>query len=257
MLGSLSYAKKPQGQADKQVTVANTEKSSFMARRKQIKQLIKKYKKAPANEKPAIKAELTQVVSVHVDAQLAYMKERWRDAQPVAVTLVLMPVALVEDIVQQPTRPIAFSFSKAGHTSCIDHCGIDPETSYKRIAVEGANHHPTPAVSQKSCARTGNASPSTDIEDAERLLGHIRHQRRVATLDIAAHKLVALVVGRVAFQIIGNLGPDAVPDNCHMGRIHSRRHPNKGFWLRLGFSLFPVVSRPRCAPRNQYTYYYI
>ena len=76
MLGSLSYAKKPQGQADKQVTVANTEKSSFMARRKQIKQLIKKYKKAPANEKPAIKAELTQVVSVHVDAQLAYMKER-------------------------------------------------------------------------------------------------------------------------------------------------------------------------------------
>ena len=67
MLGSLSYAKKPQGQADKQVTVANTEKSSFMARRKQIKQLIKKYKK---------KAELTQVVSVHVDAQLAYMKER-------------------------------------------------------------------------------------------------------------------------------------------------------------------------------------
>jgi len=76
MLGSLSYAKKPQGQADKQVTVANTEKSSFMARRKQIKQLIKKYKKAPANEKSAIKAELTQVVSVHVDAQLAYMKER-------------------------------------------------------------------------------------------------------------------------------------------------------------------------------------
>ncbi len=76
MLGSLSYAKKPPVQAGKQVTVANTEKSSFMARRKQIKQLIKKYKKAPANEKPAIKAELTQVVSVHVDAQLAYMKER-------------------------------------------------------------------------------------------------------------------------------------------------------------------------------------
>ncbi len=76
MLGSLAYAKKPPVQADKQVTVANTEKSSFMARRKQIKQLIKKYKKAPANEKPAIKAELTQVVSVHVDAQLAYMKER-------------------------------------------------------------------------------------------------------------------------------------------------------------------------------------
>lgn len=76
VLGSLSYAKKPQVQAGKQPAVSATEKSSFMARRKQIKQLIKKYKKAPADEKPAIKEELTQVVSTHVDAQLAYMKER-------------------------------------------------------------------------------------------------------------------------------------------------------------------------------------
>lgn len=76
MLGSLAYAKNPPVQAGKQVAVANTEKSSFMARRKQIKQLIKKYKKAPADEKPAIKEELSKVVSAHVDAQLAYMKER-------------------------------------------------------------------------------------------------------------------------------------------------------------------------------------
>ncbi len=75
MLGALSYAQKPQVQAGKQPAVSTPEKSSFMARRKQIKQLIKKYKKAPASEKPAIKEELTQVVSVHMDAQLAYMKE--------------------------------------------------------------------------------------------------------------------------------------------------------------------------------------
>lgn len=61
-------------QGDKQ-TVASAEKSAFQARRKQIKQLLKKYKKASESEKPAIKAQLAQVVGQHVDAQLVYMKE--------------------------------------------------------------------------------------------------------------------------------------------------------------------------------------
>lgn len=56
------------------VVAAN--KEAFQARRKQIKELIKKYKKASESEKPAIKEELNRVVSQHVDAQLAYMKER-------------------------------------------------------------------------------------------------------------------------------------------------------------------------------------
>lgn len=59
--------------------VSSTEKSAFQARRKQIKELIKKYKKVPADQKPAVKAQLSQLVSQHVDAQLAYMKERIAD----------------------------------------------------------------------------------------------------------------------------------------------------------------------------------
>ena len=56
--------------------VVSTEKAAFQARRKQIKELIKKYKQAPESEKPAIKAELEALVSQHVDAQLEYMKNR-------------------------------------------------------------------------------------------------------------------------------------------------------------------------------------
>ncbi len=56
--------------------VVSAEKEAFKARRKQIKELLKKYKKAPESEKAAIKAELSALVSKHVDAQLAYMKER-------------------------------------------------------------------------------------------------------------------------------------------------------------------------------------
>ena len=56
--------------------VVSTEKNAFQARRKQIKELIKKYKKAPEAQKPAIKAELEKVVSAHVDAQMEYMKQR-------------------------------------------------------------------------------------------------------------------------------------------------------------------------------------
>ena len=66
-------------QADKQqpkTVVAADEREQFKARRKQITQLIKKYKKAPAAEQAAIKAQLTALVSEQVDAQLVYMKNR-------------------------------------------------------------------------------------------------------------------------------------------------------------------------------------
>ena len=59
-----------------QPAVVSAEKEAFKARRKQIKGLIKKYKKAPESEKAAIKEELSKLVSQHVDAQMAYMKER-------------------------------------------------------------------------------------------------------------------------------------------------------------------------------------
>ncbi len=51
-------------------------KDIFKARRKQIKQLVKKYKKAAEPEKPAIKQELSALVGEQVDAGLTYMKNR-------------------------------------------------------------------------------------------------------------------------------------------------------------------------------------
>ena len=57
-----------------QPAAVSAEKEAFKARRKQIKDLIKKYKKSSESEKPAIKAELEQIVGVQVDAQLVYMK---------------------------------------------------------------------------------------------------------------------------------------------------------------------------------------
>lgn len=52
------------------------QKKLFKARRKLIKKLVKAYRKAPEAEKPAIKAQLTEVVSQGVDAGLAYVKAR-------------------------------------------------------------------------------------------------------------------------------------------------------------------------------------
>lgn len=60
------------------VSVAN-EKAQFKARRKQVQQLIKKYKKAPEAQKAAIKEELSAVVGEQVDAQIVYMKNRIAD----------------------------------------------------------------------------------------------------------------------------------------------------------------------------------
>lgn len=65
--------------AEKQKAVSLTpaeQKKQFKARRKLIKKLLKEYRAAPEAEKPAIKAQLTEVVSQGVDAGLAYMKAR-------------------------------------------------------------------------------------------------------------------------------------------------------------------------------------
>lgn len=59
---------------DSKSAAVSTEKEAFKARRAQIKTLLKKYKKASPSEKPALKAELTALVSEQVDAQLVYMK---------------------------------------------------------------------------------------------------------------------------------------------------------------------------------------
>ncbi len=61
--------------APKALTPAE-QKKQFKARRKLIKKLVKAYRKAPEAEKPAIKAQLLEVVSQGVDAGLAYVKER-------------------------------------------------------------------------------------------------------------------------------------------------------------------------------------
>lgn len=52
------------------------QKKQFKARRKLIKKLVKAYRKAPEAEKPAIKAQLAEVVSQGVDAGIAYVKAR-------------------------------------------------------------------------------------------------------------------------------------------------------------------------------------
>ncbi len=73
LLAPVSLAKDKDPKDGKSAAVA-TQQNEFKARRKHIKELIKKYKKAPESEKPAIKAELAAVVSAQVDAQLDYMK---------------------------------------------------------------------------------------------------------------------------------------------------------------------------------------
>ncbi len=68
-------ADKKQNQTAKKATPAE-QKKAFEARRKQIKKLVKKYRKASEEEKPAIKEQLSQIVSESVDAGLAYVKAR-------------------------------------------------------------------------------------------------------------------------------------------------------------------------------------
>lgn len=51
-------------------------KKAFKMRKKQIQKLVKKYKKAAEADKPAIAAELEKLVSLHMDENLAYVKER-------------------------------------------------------------------------------------------------------------------------------------------------------------------------------------
>lgn len=75
LLAPVVVAEEKHPKENKTVAVS-TEKAQFKARRKQIKELIKKYNRAPESEKAAIKEELSQVVGQHVDAQMTYMKER-------------------------------------------------------------------------------------------------------------------------------------------------------------------------------------
>ena len=75
LLAPVCFAKDKPAKEGKPAVVS-TQQSEFKARRKQIKELIKKYKKASESEKPAVKAELTDLVSVQVDAQMKYMKNR-------------------------------------------------------------------------------------------------------------------------------------------------------------------------------------
>ena len=75
VLAPVGAAKEKQTQHS-QAAAVSADKEAFKARRGQIKTLIKKYKKAPESEKPAIKAELATVVSEQVDAQMDYMKTR-------------------------------------------------------------------------------------------------------------------------------------------------------------------------------------
>ncbi len=56
-------------------------KKAFKKRRKQIRKLVKKYRKAPAQEKPAIKAQLYALVSEGMDKGLAGMKARLAQEQ--------------------------------------------------------------------------------------------------------------------------------------------------------------------------------
>ena len=52
------------------------QKKQFKARRKLIRKLVKDYRKAPDEQKPAIKAELAKLVSQSVDAAREYVRER-------------------------------------------------------------------------------------------------------------------------------------------------------------------------------------
>ena len=56
-------------------------KKIFKARKKQIKKLVKKYKKASEADKPALYAELEKLVSLQMDDGLAYMQERLTEEQ--------------------------------------------------------------------------------------------------------------------------------------------------------------------------------
>lgn len=76
LLAPLATAQETASKPSAKTTLAAQQKAQFKARRKQIKQLVKKYHKAAAQDKPAIKEQLAQVVSQNVDAGMNYMKNR-------------------------------------------------------------------------------------------------------------------------------------------------------------------------------------
>ena len=70
---------KQEAQTEKVLPVFESEKEAkkaFKQRRKQINKLVKRYRKASTEEKPAIKEELYQIVSESMDLGLSSMKTR-------------------------------------------------------------------------------------------------------------------------------------------------------------------------------------
>lgn len=80
--GSCLWAQEvPAAQKSSQQVTDTQRKKVFQARRKQIKKLVKKYKKANEADKPALYAELEKLVSLQMDDGLAYMQERLAEEQ--------------------------------------------------------------------------------------------------------------------------------------------------------------------------------
>lgn len=67
-----------QAQNEKQAAQPSVaaQRKAFKAQRKQLDKLVKQYKKASAEEKPAIKTQLEQTVSEWVDMGIAHVKTR-------------------------------------------------------------------------------------------------------------------------------------------------------------------------------------
>ena len=74
-VASLAVAQQAPAVPSAQKTIAQARRD-FKARRKQISKLVHQYKKAADGEKPAIKAQLEEVVSQGMDEGMAHMKQR-------------------------------------------------------------------------------------------------------------------------------------------------------------------------------------
>jgi len=66
----------PAAKTDVSVQQSKQRKKAFKARRKEMDQLVKKYKKASDAEKAVIKARLEELVSQNVDEGISHAKER-------------------------------------------------------------------------------------------------------------------------------------------------------------------------------------
>ncbi len=78
--GYVYAAQNPENTAElskqKVVLTPKEQRKQFKARQKQIRKLVKQYRKASAEQKPVIKAQLAQIVSNATDEGIAWSKER-------------------------------------------------------------------------------------------------------------------------------------------------------------------------------------